>query len=60
METTYIEKARAIIGLVMNMKHYEWRKIAHAIDREFEEAANRTVLTQENAIGAMTRIRQES
>lgn len=59
MAATYIEKAQAIIALVQDMKHYEWRKIAHAIDREFEEAANRAVLTQNAAEGAMTRIRQE-
>lgn len=59
MAATYIEKAQAIIALVQDMKHYEWRKIAHAIDREFEEAANCAVLTQNAAEGAMTRIRQE-
>lgn len=61
METTYIEKARAIIGLVMNMKHYEWRKIVHAVDREFEleKAKHSTTFKQQNAINAMERIRYE-
>lgn len=59
MDKTYAEKARAIVEAAQGLKYCEWRRIAHAIDREYETAANRAVLTQNAAEGAMTRIEQE-
>lgn len=49
-------RARAIAKLVQGMEYCEWRRIAHAIDRAYEMAANRAVLTQEAAEEAVMRI----
>lgn len=62
METTYIEKARAIIASVVGMNPCEWQKIVHAVDREFEleKAKHSTTFKQQNAINAMQQIRYEN
>lgn len=52
-------KTRAIAKLVQGMEYCEWRRIAHAIDRAYEMAANRAVLTQEAAEEAVMRIEGE-
>lgn len=49
-------KARAIAKIVQGMEYCEWRRIAHAIDRAYEMAANRAVLTQEAAEEAVMHI----
>lgn len=44
-----MDKAKTIINAAMGLKRYEWRRIAHFIDRKFDEASNRIELTQEDA-----------
>lgn len=60
MDKTYEEKARAIVEAAQGLKYCEWRRIAHAIDREYEEAANRAKLAQNAAEDVMIRIARES
>lgn len=60
MDKTYEEKARAIVEIVRGLKYCEWRRIAHAIDRAYETAANRAVLTNDAAEGAVIQIERES
>lgn len=60
MDKTYEEKARAIVEAAQGLKYCEWRRIAHAIDRKYKEAANHARLAQNAAEGAMIRIARES
>lgn len=55
-----MKKARQIIALAVGMKRYEWLRIAHEINREFEQASARIELSQADAEGIMRMLEIEA
>lgn len=44
-----MKKAEAIVRLATGLKRYEWQKIAHEINRSFDETSARVQFTEADA-----------